>query len=305
MGDLPEGYEWLAFVFNEQPQFDYTDSELQHLLTTSDEITKQAYGKMLMEKHAWTKHTDDEVNYIIKKCGLQENSSFILDVGCGLGRHTIELNKRGFNAIGIDYSRTLVEKAQGIAVSNNLKKDIIQLKDFSVYDSSLSEGKYDCVICIYDVIGSYIDEDKNLNILKNIYTVLKNGGRAVISVMNMQLTSDAAQNKFVLKESSRPLLELAPSETMQNTGNIFNPKYFLVDTQENIVYRKELFSYPGNRSIVSVVRDRRYYLDSISQMCMQTGFNILEYSFVKANGWKESYSYNDKNAKEILLLLQK
>ena len=38
---------------------------------------------------------------------------------------------------------------------------------------------------------------------------------------------------------------------------------------------------------------------------MQTGFNILEYSFVKANGWKESYSYIDKNAKEILLLLQK
>lgn len=304
LGNLPEGHEWLAFVFNEQKQFDYTKSEIDHILKTSDEITRQAYGKMLMQKHGWAKHTDEELDYIIKKCMLQPSSS-VLDVGCGVGRHTIALNKKGYKAIGIDYSVPLIEKAKEYAKAEGIDEEIILLYDITLDKLPFNKESFDCVICLYDVIGSYADDNKNYKILQNIYHLLKKGGMAVISVMNMQLTSDIAKYKFVLAESTLPLLNLKVSNIMQNTGNIFDPEYFLIDTKENVVYRKEEFSYPGGRSIVSVVRDRRYYLDNIYQMCLQVGFNVLEYSFVKANGWKETYAYNDKNAKEILLLLQK
>lgn len=304
MGDLPEGHEWLAFVFNEQCLFSYTKMEIEHLLRTSDEITQQAYGKMNMEKQGWTKFTKEEVDYIVKKCSLRGNSR-IIDVGCGYGRHVNEFNSKGYDAIGLDYSPVLIEKAKESAKKKGLKEDIFRSYDITSNKLPFTEGSFDCVVCLYDVIGSYADDAKNRMILKNIYRLLKKKGYAVISVMNMQLTIDKAKHKFILAESSEPLLELEASKTMQKSGEVFNPDYFLIDIKENVVYRKELFSYPGNRTIMSVVRDKRYYLDTISQMCLEVGFNVIETSFVKANGWKESYEYNDKNAKEILLILQK
>ncbi len=304
LGELPEGQEWLAFVFNEQPQFNYTKSEINHLLKTSDDITRQAYGKMHMEKHGWAKHTDEEADYIMDKCSLQ-NGGMVLDIGCGLGRHTIELTRRGLCVIGVDYSIQLIDQAREKARSVGLREEIFQMCDLTSDILPFDSRSFDCAICLYDVIGSYVDEWKNKCILKNMYKLLKDGGMAVISVMNMQLTADIAKNKFVLGESTLPLLNLASSSTMQDTGEVFNSDYYLVDTRENVVYRKEQFSYPGGRSIVSIVRDKRYYMDTISQMCLETGFNIIEASFVKANGWKTTYQYNDKNAKEILLLLQK
>lgn len=304
MGDLKEGEEWLAFVFNEQQEFDYTKSEIEHLLQTSDEITQQAYSKMQMEKHGWTRHTKEEVDYIIRKCSLSLDSK-ILDVGCGYGRHVFELIERGYNTIGVDYSPELIKKAQVCAKDNGLCEEIFLTHDITSDKLPFEEESFDCVICLYDVIGSYASDEKNKCILKNIYRSLKKNGKAVISVMNMQLTSDIAKHKFILADSSKPLLELQSSETMQNTGEVFNPEYFLIDTRENVVYRKELFSYPGDRSIVSIVRDKRFYLDTITPMCLEMGFNVLESSYVKANGWNKTYEYNDRNAKEILLILQK
>lgn len=304
MGMLPEGHEWLAFVFNEQPMFDYTKSEIEHLLQTSDEITQQAYGKMQMEKQGWTTHTKEEVDYVINKCSLRIDSK-ILDVGCGYGRHVIELNNKGYDAKGVDYSPVLIEKAKEKAKMNGLNEELFLSFDITSNKLPFKEESFDCVMCLYDVIGSYADDNKNRAILKNIYRLLKKGGLALVSVMNMELTFGSAKHKFVLAESSKPLLDLEPSKTMQNTGEVFNPDYFLIDTEDNVVYRKELFSYPGDRSIASIVRDKRYYMDTISSICLEEGFNVLESSYVKANGWQKTYEYNDKNAKEILLLIQK
>src|SRR5215469_14902926 len=47
----------------------------------------------------------------------------ILDVGCGTGRHAIELTKRGYNMTGIDLSESQLERAREKAEAENLTID--------------------------------------------------------------------------------------------------------------------------------------------------------------------------------------
>lgn len=55
--------------------------------------------------------TEKEVEFLINEIGLSEGDA-ILDLGCGAGRHSIELSKRGFKVTGIDVSKILINKAK-------------------------------------------------------------------------------------------------------------------------------------------------------------------------------------------------
>ena len=309
LGGIEEGWEWFAFTFNDQEPFELTELEINDMLAVSDSIAQQAYNRMLMDlvSQSWTNSTRIEVDYIIDKLKLNPTHS-ILDVGCGMGRHTIEFSKRGYNIEGIDYAKSLIDSAKSKALKANV--DCV----FSCVDITESNNlvqlqtNYDVIICLYDVIGSYADETKNKRILNNISSLLIEGGYAVISVMNLHLTEKKAKHKFILKESSKALLELPASHTMEETGNIFNPDFYLIDEKTKIVYRKEIFSYNRTHSnsipIELIVRDKRYYAKEIEQMCISVGLTVVEKRFVNA-GWQTDFESTSDKAKEILLVLQK
>lgn len=303
LGDLKEGWEWFAFTFNDQDQIELTQEEIEAMLTASDEIAKEAYSRMLMDRqsHKWASHTDIEVDYIVEKCKLSEKSS-ILDIGCGMGRHTLKLIEKGYNTVGVDYVPELISLAS--RKIENSKHDIFQVVDFSSTVIPFAPESFDTVLCLYDVIGSYVEESKNRNILANMFNILKKGGYALISVLNLHLTEAIAENKFILSESSIPLLNLESSNTMEMNGNIFDPKYFLLDEKSKIVYRKEVFSCDNSFPKELIVRDKRFYSEEIVKLCTDIGFRVINLSFVKA-GWGSTYNSQDKAAKEILILLQK
>ena len=60
------------------------------------------------EENPFTKNTVTEVDFLLSLYPLQPGAS-ILDVGCGTGRHSIELAKRGFNVTGLDLSEKMLE----------------------------------------------------------------------------------------------------------------------------------------------------------------------------------------------------
>lgn len=91
---------------------------------------------------------------------------------------------------------------------------------------------------------------------------------------------------------------------MEYSGNVFNPDYYLLDNETNIVYRKEVFSVGDTYPIELVVRDRRFYMSDIVQMCVELNLNVVLKRFVKA-GWENDYDGIDSNAKEILLICEK
>ncbi|HTO00157.1 MAG TPA: class I SAM-dependent methyltransferase [Microthrixaceae bacterium] len=62
-------------------------------------------------RYSFTKGTTQEVDFLVEELGLTEGMT-VLDVGCGPGRHSVELARRGIRAIGIDISEEFIRIAK-------------------------------------------------------------------------------------------------------------------------------------------------------------------------------------------------
>ena len=299
LGAIGDGCEWLAFTFQHQNMV-FDEKHWEQMLDFSEYQLEDAYSRMEMDAQAWTKHTSGKIDYVEQMCGLKSSCS-ILDVGCGQGRHSIELARRGYTAItAYDFSPRLVRKAQEKAGDLPITfgvKDCRHLK---------RTASYDAVICLYDVIGSFRSYTDNLCIIKSIHRVLKRGGRCVLSVMNMELTAHGATHVVEdVKKNPQSLLKLKASRIMQSTGNVFNPDYYLLDKTTQLVYRKEQFEMDGELSAEYVIADYRFTRQQICEILEREGFTIISANFVRAGAWNIPLSATDSKAKEILIVAEK
>nr|VFK37560.1 MAG: hypothetical protein BECKSD772F_GA0070984_101645 [Candidatus Kentron sp. SD]VFK43271.1 MAG: hypothetical protein BECKSD772E_GA0070983_10241 [Candidatus Kentron sp. SD]VFK80439.1 MAG: hypothetical protein BECKSD772D_GA0070982_11152 [Candidatus Kentron sp. SD] len=160
---------------------------------------------------------------------------------------------------------------------------------------------YDAVICLYDVIGSFIDEAENKKILANIARSLKPDGVAIITVMNYELTARIAEHVFSFDSEPNRVLKLEPSGIMEETGNIFNPAHLLVDEKTHIVYRNEQFTRGEELPEQLIVMDRRYTKQEIMGLCEEVGLQVQWAKYIGAGKWNDSLNPTEDAAKEIMV----
>ena len=302
LGPLTEGWEWFAFAFSDQQQILLGSEEIESMLAASDQVTKQAYARMTLDDaHVWARYAPKESKEIIEYCHLQAGQS-VLDFGCGTGRHAIELAKSGLRVTGVDYAGNFVRKAQSKAHRQNLTG--IHFIEADCRDVELRE-RFDAAVCLYDVVGTYADREANCSVLANLANHLKVGAHALVSVMNLALTKRRARHVFSLKREPDKLLELPPSDIMETTGNVFNPSYYMLDVDSNVVYRKEQFISGSDLPTELLVRDRRFSTEEIAAMCTEAGLEVVWTRLVRAGRWDETLDENDDRAKEILVLCRK
>ncbi len=105
----------------------------------------------------------------------------ILDIGCGTGRHAIELTKRGYNVVGIDLSKSQLDWAKEKAKQEGLKID------FQQHDGRNLpfEEEFDLAIMLCEGGFSLMETDEmNFEILKNATKALKDNGKFIFTTLN-------------------------------------------------------------------------------------------------------------------------
>jgi hypothetical protein len=127
---------------------------------------------------------------------------------------------------------------------------------------------------------------------------------ALREVMNLDLTYRRARHRFTLTKEPNRLLDLPASDTMEKTGNVFNPDFYMIDEITDIVYRKVQFTKGQELPVQLLVRDRRYRRPEIAAVCMKAGLNVLWSRLVRAGDWEDELGDLDDNAKEILVLCE-
>ena len=301
LGPLSEGWEWFAFTFRDQEQIALTREETEKMLLASDAVTKEAYSRMQVTTHPWARHANVEASFISESCSIRPKGS-VVDFGCGSGRHCHALAKLGIDVIGVDYVRKFVDQARAEALRLSLTNASFVASDCRKVDLN---QRFDAAICLYDVVGSYTNEEHNFSLLQNLSRHVKASGYVLLSVMNMELTERRATNWFAIDSNPDKLLTLPPSTRMESSGEVFNPDYYLIDRNTRIVYRKEQFSQGDSVPAELLVRDRRYTKLEIERLCCQAGLDVLWSRFVRAGHWDEPLEANDDRAKEILILCRK
>lgn len=297
--NLNEGCEWLAFTFKSQEPFIDNEEQFKILTDYSDDLLKASYSHMNMENQAWTLNAKKEVELIAK---IIRDSKKVLDIGCGQGRHAKLLAESGYNVTAIDFSPENIQKAKSNSITNE-KYLIADARNYREKES------FDACIAMYDVIGSFPDENDNIKIIRNAYKNLKREGIIIISVMNMELTRHRcyrAKNIFYgIDNNIDKLLKLEPSNTMQKTGDIFDGKKILIDDETGICYRKEQFFSDNYLPEEYIVRDRRYTRRGIINMLHREGFSVDDAYCFNAKDIKKRLNADDRKAKEILIVAKK
>jgi len=128
--------------------------------------------------------TEQEVDFIIKELGAAIGSA-ILDIGCGAGRHSIELSKSGYVVTGVDISPTMLAKAKLRAKQSDvmltlLEGDILKLSDFLQCQADSFNG----AICICESGLGSLGWQKDLSILRVIHDCLSDGAKLILTTFN-------------------------------------------------------------------------------------------------------------------------
>ena len=107
-----------------------------------------------------------------------EKGSYVLDLACGKGRHSVTLNKLGYKVLGVDLSANSIQLAQ--EHSNNTLQ-------FAVHDMREifhEEKKFKAVFNLFTSFGYFDSITENQKIIQSVYEMIDEKGYFIIDFMN-------------------------------------------------------------------------------------------------------------------------
>jgi SAM-dependent methyltransferase len=206
------------------------------------------------DNEVFTKGTIGEVDFIEKEINFNKSIS-ILDVGCGTGRHLIELRKRGYkNLVGLDLSLHQLNAAKNKFVSNTINLICADATKFKL------TKKFDLVIMLCEGSFPLMETDEmNFAILKNISEVVKSDGKFIFTTLNAL---------YPLKHSVKEFLESSGA-----TGITSNDIFDLLTLRQYSTFEIT----KDNEKTQKLFCNERYYMPSeITWLLKSIGFSDIE-----------------------------
>ncbi|MFZ5478572.1 MAG: class I SAM-dependent methyltransferase [Myxococcota bacterium] len=114
-----------------------------------------------------------EVDALVKLAGLAPGAR-VLDLPCGVGRHTIALSERGFRVTGADRTPLYVRRARERAPELDWR--VADMRDFT------TDEPYDAVLNLWTAFGYFDTPGDDLRVLGRFHAALRPGGALVMDL---------------------------------------------------------------------------------------------------------------------------
>jgi ubiquinone/menaquinone biosynthesis C-methylase UbiE len=174
----------------------------------TDELPVEEFYAIFVSKYdtlkgrRWT-DTVKDVNFIES---FLERGDAILDVGCGTGRHCLELAKRGYKVAGIDVSDAMLSKARKKAKRKGFQ---IEFKYGDMRNIPVDDESFDCVICLYSAFCHLLRKRDRKKAIAEMRRVLKKGGTAIIGITNWSYIKKIYKGEVIVEDAK---VELIPKK---------------------------------------------------------------------------------------------
>jgi SAM-dependent methyltransferase len=225
-------------------------------MTTWYEELFEGYAEKY-DREPYTQGTIGECDFIEKEIGYNKELK-ILDIGCGTGRHAIELAKRGYSLTGVDLSESQLKRAREKAGAASLRAD------FRRHDARKLPfaAEFDLAIMLCEGAFPLMETDEmNFQILQGAARALKPNGKLIFTTLN---------GLFPLFHSVKDFLAAAKLEGNASYGeNSFDLMTFRDHNNTTVV--DDL----GNRKELRC--NERYYVPSeITWLLKSLGFAVVD-----------------------------
>jgi ubiquinone/menaquinone biosynthesis C-methylase UbiE len=248
---------------------------------------KKQWYESLFENYAkkydnevFTQGTLGECDFLEQEFKLNKSLK-ILDVGCGTGRHAIELTKRGYSVTGIDLSESQLARAREKAAENGLTIDFRQAdaRDLPF------EGEFDAAVMLCEGGFPLMETDEmNYAILGSVARSLKKSGKFIFTTLN---------GLFALYHSVE---QFCDSTFGEGNATYHSNTFDLMTFRDHNT--TEFEDDGGNKKVLDC--NERYYVPSeITWLLKSLGFRKIMIFGAKLN----AYSRNDKLTTEDFEML--
>ena len=180
----------------------------------------------------------------------------VLDIGCGYGRHALELAQQGLRLTGLDLSLPMLIKAADSAQRRGLAVNFVHadMREMTF------NAQFDAAYCVLSSFG-YFDEETNLRVATAIGRALKPGGRFLLDIIN--------RDYIVRDLPSRVWWEGDGCVVLEEVD-------FNYHTSRVLIRRSVVFG--NGRQSEQELSMRAYSLHEVGKILRQAGLRVLDVS---------------------------
>ena len=140
----------------------------------------------------------------------------VLDVGCGAGREAFALMEMGYDVVGVDRTRQLLDEGKRIAAEKGVEVDFIWTDG---RDLACGERVFDHAVIWAQVLGNVPGRENRLAMLQQCYAALKLGGKLSFSVHDRKRTEAKAREMGLVEQDGLHGLEKGDFVLGEKLGN--------------------------------------------------------------------------------------
>ncbi|WP_458463550.1 class I SAM-dependent methyltransferase [Paenibacillus sp.] len=140
---------------------------------------EKSFGEdyLLVYKHRDVQGAYQEVHKMINWLKLEPNAE-VLDLCCGMGRHSMALADAGLRVTGVDLSDVLLREARLMDTEHRVLWCHADMRELPL------KGGFDAVVNLFTSFGYFLEDGEQLKVLRAIHRILRPGGSYIIDFMN-------------------------------------------------------------------------------------------------------------------------
>lgn len=146
--------------------------------------------------------TPAEIDGVLALTGAAAGAR-VLDLGCGPGRASLELSRRGYVVTGVDRTALYLERGRAAAQAEGLSVEWVEddMRRFRRPES------FDLVTSLFSTFGFFADDEEERAVARNMAACLRPGGRAVLEMAGKEIIARIFQPRSWMAGDGAELLE--------------------------------------------------------------------------------------------------